>query len=312
MNQEVVMVMGFPASGKSSLSMSYVDKGYVHLSRDKAGGTLCGLIPQLARALENKASVVLDNTHIDHFARGPFIETARKAGVPIRCEWMATKIEDCSINALHRMWDRYGKLFLHPEDFKEVKKDPNMFPITVLFKFKKDFEKPMKEEGFTSVKKFKFERHPSKDTGRAIIFDYDDTLRTTEGKFKFPTDPSEIRIMPERKRRFKKLREQGHLLLGVSNQSGIARGQVTEAQAEACFKATNAMLGADIEYHYCPHNVPPVCSCRKPASALGILLIRKHKLNPAFCIFVGDQTTDRTFSKRLGFEYWDQADFFLG
>ena len=308
--QEAVMVMGFPASGKSRLSQTYIDKGYTHVNRDKVGGRTIGLVPIFEQALKDGLNVVLDNTHWKACDRTPFIEAAQRAGVPIRCEWMTTKIEDCSINALHRMWERHGKLFLHPKDFAEIKGEPNIFPITVLFKFKKEFEKPVKEEGFASLKKVTFERRPSKHSGKAIIFDYDDTLRTTEGKFKFPTDPSEIRIMPGRKEKLAALREEGFLLLGVSNQSGVARKQLTQEQAEACFQATNRMLGVDIEYHYCPHNVPPCCYCRKPQSALGILLIEKHKLDPKQCVFVGDQTTDRTFATRLGFEYVDQADFF--
>jgi HAD superfamily hydrolase (TIGR01662 family) len=307
---EVVMVMGFPASGKSLMATSYMDKGYVHLNRDKAGGRTIALLPELERALQNKANVVLDNTHTTADNRKPFIEAAQRAGVPIRCEWMTTKVEDCSINALHRMWERHGKLFLHPEDLKALKGEPNMFPITVLFKFKKEFEKPVKEEGFASVKKVKFVRRPSKYSGKAIIFDYDDTLRTTEGEFKFPVHPREVRIMPGRKEKFKALRKQGVMLFGVSNQSGVARKQVTREAVELCFHKTNGLLDADIVAHYCPHNVPPVCYCRKPQSGLGVYLIEKYKLNPALCTYVGDQTTDKTFAKRLGFEYCDQKDFF--
>jgi HAD superfamily hydrolase (TIGR01662 family) len=305
---EVVMVMGFPASGKSSLSKSY--NGYVYLNRDTFGGRTLDLLPRLEQALREGKSAVLDNTHHTADKRKPFIEMAQKFGVPIRCEWMATSTEDCSINALHRMWERHGKLFLHPSDFKEVKGEPNMFPITVLFKFKKEFEKPVKGEGFASVKKVKFVRRPSTNTGRAVIFDYDDTLRTTEGQFKFPTDPTEIRIMPGRTEKLKALEKEGYQLLGVSNQSGIARKQTTVDEVDTCFYHTNKLIGVDIEYHFCPHNVPPVCYCRKPQSGLGVLLIEKHGLNPADCIYVGDQTTDKTFAKRLGFEYHDQADFF--
>ena len=43
---------------------------------------------------------------------------------------------------------------------------------------------------------------------------------------------------------------------------------------------------------------------------MGVFLIEKHKLNPAETIMVGDQTTDKTFARRLGFEYVDQKDFF--
>jgi len=81
--------------------------------------------------------------------------------------------------------------------------------------------------------------------------------------------------------------------------------------AIACFERTNKLLGVDIEYYYCPHRVPPItCYCRKPQSGLGVHLIETHKLNPAECIYVGDRGTDKTFAKRLGFNYVDANDFF--
>ena len=43
---------------------------------------------------------------------------------------------------------------------------------------------------------------------------------------------------------------------------------------------------------------------------MGVYLIMKYGLDPTKCIFVGDQTTDKTFAKRLGMEYFDEADFF--
>lgn len=311
--QEVVMVMGFPASGKSSLSDGYIKQGYAHLNRDKVGGAVAKLIPEMERVLKAGQCAVLDNTHCKIEDRQPFIEKAKALGVPIRCEWMATSPEDCSINALHRMWDRYGKLFLHPSDFAEVKDQPNIFPITVIFKYAKEFVKPATGEGFASIKKVEFVRRPSSYSGRAAIFDYDDTLRkTVGGDYQFPSNPSQIEILPGRIERLKELKKAGFILLGASNQSGIARGQITKDQAEKCFVHTNRLLGVDIDYHYCPHNVPPVCYCRKPQSGLAVLLIEKYKLDPEKCIYVGDQTTDKTFAKRVGFEYRDQAEFFRG
>jgi len=314
-SQEVVMLVGSPASGKGRTAESFNRAGYVHLNRDKAGGKVASLLPALSDALQNGKNVVLDNTYPTAESRKPFIETAQKAKVPIRCIHIATSMEDCSINALMRMWDRYGKLFLTPDALKEVKHDPNMFPIAVLFLYKKEFQEPKKTEGFSEIEKLPFKRVWS-DTlkKKAIMVDFDDTLRTVKAgaQYKFPTRSEEIEILPRRKEIITSWFHKGYLILGASNQSGIARGQLTDEDARKCFTYTaNKILNEkDLPALYCPHNVPPICYCRKPQSGMGVHWIRTFNLNPSEVIYVGDQTTDKTFATRLGFQYVDQADFF--
>jgi histidinol phosphatase-like enzyme len=72
------------------------------------------------------------------------------------------------------------------------------------------------------------------------------------------------------------------LFLGVSNQSGIEKGDLTEEMAKVCFKKTNDLLGFNIDVRYCPHHSFPIrCFCRKPLSGLGVYLIETYKLNPS-------------------------------
>jgi len=307
---EVILICGSPASGKSSIAKEYIEKGYIHLNRDTQGGEVIDLLPKMENCLRQGKNVVLDNLFPTVESRRPFIELAYKNKAEIHCILVATSIEDAQINALHRMHQKYGKLFLDLESIKEVKKDPNTFPAVVLFKYRKEFKKPSREEGFNSITKKEFKRNPSEYTNKALILDYDGTLRESTGEFQFPINPEEVKLLPNRKEKLQEYKDNGYLLLGVSNQSGIARKQVTRENAVLCFDKTNELLGHDIDYVFCPHNVPPTCYCRKPQSGLGVYLIEKYKLNPKECIYVGDQTTDETFAKRLGFKYFDQGDFF--
>ena len=182
--------------------------------------------------------------------RKPFIELCQKYNVPIRCLWMATSAEDCQINALHRMMDKYGKLFLDKESLLEVKDDPNMFPISVIFMMNKEFEKPLKEEGFSEVIKQKFIRtFNPKFTNKAIFLDYDGTLRETapDGNGKYPVKPSEVIVRPNAAKVLERYMKDGYRLLGVSYQSGIGKGDLTHQDAKDCFDETNRQLGIDIE-----------------------------------------------------------------
>ena len=110
----------------------------------------------------------------------------------------------------------------------------------------------------------------------------------------------------------KKYQKEGYLLLGASNQSGIAKGILTEADAKACFDETNTQLGLKIDYQFCPHKVPPIsCFCRKPGPGIGAHFIEKYKLNPVECIMVGDMGSDKTFAQRCGFQFIDESKFFV-
>ena len=310
MTQELRLSVGLPASGKSTIAQKYKDLNYSYFSRDELGGLTSDSLGLCEESLKSGNSVYVDNSFQTVESRKPFVELAKKYNVKLSCDWVATSKEDCSINALHRMWDRYGRLFLKPEDFKdsEIKDDPNIFPIAAIFKSAKNFEKPAKIEGYDELIKYVQERKPHPDrTNSAYIFDYDGTLRDTTNPLKYPTHPSEISILPGRKEKLAKL---DGMMFGVSNQSGIHKGNLTKEEAEACFNRTNELLEKDIKYLYCPCGVPPRCYCRKPQSGLGVYLIRQYNLDPKKCTFVGDLTSDRTFAHRLGMKFVDAEDFF--
>ena len=303
--------MGYPAAGKSSIAQEYEDKGFVILNRDKAGGKVADLVPRLKLLMKAGSDVLLDNTFPTAESRKPFIEMADNLGEPITCIWIATSIEQAQFNACTRIIRQHGKL-LTPDEIKKAK-DPNIYPPAVLFKYRKEFETPRTGEGFDKVEKRAFvPRRNPKYNNAAVIFDFDGTLRKTKsGKF-FPTDPTDIVLLPGRKEKLKKLRRAGgQRILGASNQSGIAKGDVTDVVAKTCFIETVILLDVDIDFAYCPHRVPPItCWCRKPMTGMGVHFIEKYKLDPAKVTMVGDMTSDKTFATRCGFQYVDAEEFF--
>lgn len=308
---EVMMVCGFPASGKSSLTKDFVSKGFVSLNRDTEGGSVIDLLPKMETLLKDGKSVVLDNLFATTENRKPFIEAAKAAGVKIHCKIMSTTIEESSFNAVQRMINLLGH-FPTQEEIKKSK-HPNIFPIVVLFKYKKEYQKPTKEEGFDSVELIKFKRNENPAfTNKALILDYDGTLRECiGGNEKYPVLEEQVEIKPNRREVLQAYLDKGYILLGCSNQSGIAKGELTQEKCHQLFDHTNKLLGFDIPVSFCPHqSAPPVCYCRKPQVGHGVEMINKYKLDRSQCIFVGDYTTDKTFATRCGFQYVDQAEFF--
>ena len=87
-------------------------------------------------------------------------------------------------------------------------------------------------------------------------------------------------------------RSEGYLLVGISNQSGIAKGILSEADAKACFEATRVLFGygeGDFPILYCPHRAaPPVCYCRKPQSGMLVEACERWHIQPSASLMIGD------------------------
>ena len=321
--KEIVIVMGFNAAGKTTLVQEFVDQGYHRLNRDVMGGSIDEQANFARSILEGgtEDKIVLDNTYPTIESRESIIQVGKDLGIPVRCVWLATSFEDAQLNACLRMMEKKGRILM-PEDFKK-EKNPNLFPPVALFAYKNKFENkkkdqkhpgkqtPKVEHGFSVVEKREFVRvWPSHFKEKALILDYDDTLRTSVGPKKWPEHPDHVKILPRRIEKLQQYVDDGYMLLGVSNQSAISKGLSLDVVID-CFERTNELLGFDIEYVFCPHNVPPVnCYCRKPHPGSGAYYIWKYKLLPSECIFVGDQTSDKTFASRCGFVYKDAEEFF--
>lgn len=317
MKPKLILVMGFPGSGKTTYTKQLTDQGYIQMSRDDFDlpGKICSSAHfhdfHLRATMKAGENIVVDNTYPTIEKRKLAIDLAKQYGYEIHCWHLKTTIEETQYNVCTRMMKRYGKL-VDKNESEATKNDSNIFPPAVLFAYKKTFEKPTEAEGFDKVisKPFVREYDPTY-TNKAVIFDYDGTLRETKSGAIYPTDPHDIKILPGRVEKLQELENAGYLLLGVSNQSGIAKGHLDHNKAKKCFEMTNHLVFQDIDYLYCPHNVPPItCYCRKPMPGHGVVLIEKYKLDPRKCIMVGDMTSDETFAKRCGFKYVDQSKFF--
>ena len=308
---KVTMVMGYPASGKSTVTKELAKKGAVVLNRDTEGGTIVSLLPKMESLLKDGKDVILDNLFPTIEVRKPFIELAKKYGAHMHCAFLSTSIEDAQFNVVQRAIGLIGK-FPTPEAIKAAK-HTNIFPPLVLFKYKKELQKPVTTEGFNTYETVPFVRKENPEhINKALILDYDGTLREcVNGNDKYPINESQIEIKPNRTKVIKAYQDKGYRLLGISNQSGIAKNELTHETAERLFDYTNKQLGVDIECRFCSHQSAPIsCYCRKPMPGLGVEFILRHKLSRKDCIFVGDMTTDKTFAARAGFQYVDQMEFF--
>lgn len=324
---QVILLVGLPASTKSKYTreLKETNPDAIILSRDIDGGTMATQLALLKKHLQNIPSssqqIILDNLNLSKEVRKPFIETAKKYGTQITAHYLETSLEDCQIRHLTRMYKTHNTIFQTGKPItNEQKKDPHIFPPAVLFKARKELEPPTKDEGFDEIVTIKVARprlNPRVYQGKALFLDIDGTVRQTEHlPNKYPTKPEEVELLHSKdvmRLLLDKYREEGYQLIGVSNQSGIAKGTVSEKDVQACFEKTRELLGYSEEEFpilYCPHKSAPIsCFCRKPQSGMAFSQILERKLYPGNSLMVGDRTTDETMAKRLSIPYIDVNKF---
>ncbi len=101
------------------------------------------------------------------------------------------------------------------------------------------------------------------------------------------------------------------LLIVVTNQSGIARGYFTqeeyftlEAHMERVFAAQGVRF---TDIYHCPHHpdgqvaeLSVDCSCRKPAPGMILRAAKKHGIDLASSVLVGDKESDIAAARAAG------------
>ncbi len=96
-----------------------------------------------------------------------------------------------------------------------------------------------------------------------------------------------------------RLKDMGYLIIGITNQSGIARGIIEEEFV----KNVNALFmdkyGFD-GFLYCPHHPDDWCSCRKPSPGLLLEARLKYGIDLKGSYLVGDRQSDITAAEAVG------------
>jgi D,D-heptose 1,7-bisphosphate phosphatase len=151
------------------------------------------------------------------------------------------------------------------------------------------------------------------DRRRAAVFlDRDGTLNVEKG---YLSRPEDLKLLPGVPEALRRLREAGFLLIVVTNQSVIARGEATLADIAAVHRKLEWDLGKAGAYvdaiYLCPHHpdagfagerpeLKIVCDCRKPAPGMVERACRAFRIDPAQSWMVGDHTRDIETARRAG------------
>ncbi|NQX06275.1 HAD family hydrolase [Rathayibacter sp. VKM Ac-2856] len=87
-------------------------------------------------------------------------------------------------------------------------------------------------------------------------------------------------------------REAGLALGVVTNQSGIARGIIDRAQADAVNRRVDELFGGFDSWQLCPHGPEDGCDCRKPAPGMVLAAAEALGLPADSLAVIGDIGAD--------------------
>jgi D-glycero-D-manno-heptose 1,7-bisphosphate phosphatase len=137
----------------------------------------------------------------------------------------------------------------------------------------------------------------------ALFTDRDGTLIVDE---RYPKDPERVSLLPGASDALRTLRARGLRVVVVSNQSGVARGLLTEADVWRVHERMTTLLAAseakvDAAY-YCLHAPDAGCACRKPQPGLLLRAAREHGIDLQRSFLVGDKLSDVEAGRAAGCE----------
>jgi len=144
----------------------------------------------------------------------------------------------------------------------------------------------------------------------AVFLDRDGTINE---EVDYLRTPDQLALLPGTSDALRRLNRAGRLAVIITNQSVVARGDVTFAGLKKIHTRLTHLLGARHAYvdgiYVCPHHpergfpgeVPElklVCSCRKPATGLVDQACRDLQIDRRTSWFVGDTTSDMETGRR--------------
>jgi D-glycero-D-manno-heptose 1,7-bisphosphate phosphatase len=134
---------------------------------------------------------------------------------------------------------------------------------------------------------------------RAVFFDRDGTLMD---EVHYCADPAKVRVFPGVPEALRKLKEAGFRTFVITNQSGIGRGLITEAQYQAVQEELLRQIGAGVidATYFCPDPPEVPSTRRKPQPGMVLEAAAAYDIDLAQSYFIGDKSADIECGRRAG------------
>lgn len=122
----------------------------------------------------------------------------------------------------------------------------------------------------------------------------------------YPRDPKDVELLPGAAAAIRRLNDADIAVIIVTNQSGIARRLLSEADYDAVRARIDELLALENAHitatFMCPHHpdVTGECDCRKPGLGMYRAAIAAYAIDPARSVFIGDRHRDVSAAAALG------------
>ncbi|MCD4709933.1 MAG: HAD family hydrolase [Bacteroidales bacterium] len=139
---------------------------------------------------------------------------------------------------------------------------------------------------------------------KAIFLDRDGTLNDNSGNY-YIWQKEDFRLNRGVVEALAGLKSRGYLLIVITNQGGISRGEYSAKDVEALHDHLRSMLeqeGVHLdEIYYCPHHHSvESCLCRKPQPLMIEKALARFDIDPGQSWMVGDSQRDIEAGKTAG------------
>ena len=137
---------------------------------------------------------------------------------------------------------------------------------------------------------------------RVVVLDRDGVINRDLGRHVLRWE--EFEFLPGALEAIARLCERGFYVSIASNQSCIEAGLLSTAELETITHRMNIEIvkaGGRLDgVYYCPHTTFARCMCRKPRPGLLLDIARRHAVDPASLIVIGDAMRDAEAAMAVG------------
>lgn len=140
-----------------------------------------------------------------------------------------------------------------------------------------------------------------------IILDRDGVLNERPPRAEYVRTPDDFQWHEGSLEALSMLRDHGYRVIVVSNQAGVGRGVMTDAEVQAVndhMRRDAERAGGHIDaVYYCPHDWEEGCACRKPRPGMLFDAQHEYQLDLSRTIFIGDDERDGQAADAAGALY---------
>lgn len=141
-------------------------------------------------------------------------------------------------------------------------------------------------------------QNENKQARKAVFLDRDGTLIE---EVNFLSRVEDLRFFPYTDSAVSRLKENGFLVIVLTNQSGVARGIFEEDAVHAIHEKIQEKLSDKIDaFFHCPHMPDAGCSCRKPSTGMVEMALERFDIDVENSWMVGDKALDVMLGHNAG------------